>query len=152
MSHVISRLGIELLVLADDVRITFTWETHWFIVCDSFTTTYTHFTHKSKNCTHKMHNASHLKHCIQNKTNTSQKQTFANAFAIILIMLDLCVLHGELCVVVWKKCFMKVKTEIERWISVWFCRFAVCFCYLSVRFQKLCDKEKFVCKQLKKNL
>ncbi len=28
-------------------------------------------------------------------------------------------------------------------ISVWFCRFGVCFCCLSDSFQKLCDKERF---------
>ncbi len=52
-----------------------------------------------------------MKHCIQNITNTSQKQTFANTFAIILIPVRCCVLHRELCVVFCKKCFMKLKTE-----------------------------------------
>ncbi len=53
-----------------------------------------------------------MKHCIKNITNTSQEQTFANTFAIILIPVRIvCVLHGELCVVFGKKCFMKLNTE-----------------------------------------
>ncbi len=49
-----------------------------------------------------------MKRCIQNIINTSQKQTFANTFAIILIIfMQICVLHRELCVVFCKKCFMK---------------------------------------------
>ncbi len=52
-----------------------------------------------------------LKHCVQNITNTPKKQTFANTFAIILILLDFGVLHRELCVVFCKKYFMKLKTE-----------------------------------------
>ncbi len=41
------------------------------------------FTHKSKNYTHtnaKCLTSSKMKHCIENITNTSQKQTFANTF------------------------------------------------------------------------
>ncbi len=42
--------------------------------------------HTNPRIAHKMQNASHLlKHCIQNITNTSQKQTFANIFVVILI-------------------------------------------------------------------
>ncbi len=43
------------------------------------------FTHKSKNCTQNAKHLTSLKHYIQNITNTSQKQTSANTFAIILI-------------------------------------------------------------------
>ncbi len=44
------------------------------------------FTHKSKNCTQKMPQVScKMKHYVQNITNTSQKQTFTNTFALILI-------------------------------------------------------------------
>ncbi len=47
---------------------------------------YQNFTHKSKNCTHNakcLTISCKMKHCIQNITNTSQKQTFVNTFAII---------------------------------------------------------------------
>ncbi len=47
-----------------------------------------------------------MKRCIQNITNTSQKQTFANTFAIILIPVSFCVLHREWCVY-----------EIENWVK-----------------------------------
>ncbi len=47
-----------------------------------------------------------------------------------------CVLHRELCVVFCKKSSQRLR------ISVWFCRFGVCFCCLSASFQKLCDKKR----------
>ncbi len=76
-----------------------------------------------------------MKHCIQNITNTSQKQTFA----IILIPVRfLC--YIENCVVFCKKCLWNWKLSQRLIISVWFCRFGVCFWCLSVSFQKLCDK------------
>ncbi len=41
--------------------------------------------HTNPKNTHKMHYLLQMKLCIQNITNTSQKQTFANTFAVILI-------------------------------------------------------------------
>ncbi len=52
-----------------------------------------------------------MKHCIQNIT--SQKQSFANTAAIILISVRFVTVHRELCVVFCKKCFMKLKTEAK---------------------------------------
>ncbi len=71
-----------------------------------------------------------MKHCIQNITSTSQKQTFANTSAIILI-------PDRFVCVTWRS----VLWSCHRLrISVWFCRFGVCFCGLSVN---LCDKDRF---------
>ncbi len=116
-----------------------------------FSTAYTHFqnfasffqnfTHKSKNCTHKMQNAScKMKYCIQNITNTSQTQTFANIFAIILIP-EMFVCYIENCVLCFaKKCFMKLKT-------------LVCGSGVGVSgFRNCVTSKDFVCKQLKKTV
>ncbi len=57
-----------------------------FTVFSAACTHFQNFTHKSKNHTHKMpHISCKMKHCIQNITNTSQKQTFANTFDTIVI-------------------------------------------------------------------
>ncbi len=54
------------------------------------------------------HISGKMKHCIQNITNTSQKQTFANTFSIKLINVRfVCV---ELCCVL-HNCFVKLQTE-----------------------------------------
>ncbi len=50
-----------------------------------------------------------MKHCIQNITNTSQKQTFANTFAVILIPVRFLCVHRELCVVLCKKLFYEIE-------------------------------------------
>ncbi len=77
---------------------------------------------------HEMQNTSH----IQNITNTSQKQTFANAVILIFV----CYIENHVL------CFAKWNWKLSQSliISVWFCRFGVC---LSDSFQKLCDKEIF---------
>ncbi len=77
-----------------------------------------------------------MKHCIQNITSTSQKQTFA-----IILIPDRCV-----CVT-WRSVLWNWKLSQRLRISVWFCRFGVCFCCLSV---SLCDKDRF-CVLNKKN-
>ncbi len=129
-----------------------------------FSTAYTHFqnfasyfqnfTHRSKNCTHKMpHNFCKMKHCIQNITNTSQKQAFANTFAIILIPVRFLCVYIENCVL----CF--AKSVLWNWklsqrprISVLFCRYGLCGSGVWVSgFRNCVTSKDFVCKQLKKH-
>jgi len=74
-------------------------------------TVYTHFktlplffntSHTNPRIAQKMHHIScKTKHCIHYITNTSQKQSSSNTFAIILIPVNVCVLHREWCVVWW---------------------------------------------------
>ncbi len=77
---------------------------------------------------HEMQNTSH----IQNITNISQKQTFANAVILIFV----CCIESH--VLFFAKWNWKLSQRLI--ISVWFCRFGVC---LSDSFQKLCDEERF---------
>ncbi len=103
-----------------------------------------------------------MKHCIQNITNTSQKQTFANTFAIILIPVRfLC--YIELCFVFCKKCFMKLKTEskADNYVWFWLYGYVVCVWFADLvcgsavwvsAFRNCVTSKDFVCKQLKKTV
>ncbi len=90
-----------------------------------------------------------MKHCIQNITNTSQKQTFANTFAIILISVRcVCVLNREKCV---------AKSVLWNWIWVkgwWLVYGFADLVYGSGvwAFRNCVTSKDFLCKQLKKTV
>ncbi len=87
-----------------------------------------------------------IKHCIQNITNTSQKQTFANTFAIILISVRfVCVLNRE-------KCVAKSVLWNWNWVKGWWLvyGFADLVCGSGVwAFRNSVTSKDFLCKQCK---
>ncbi len=98
----------------------------WYGIYSFYSTAYTHFqnfTHTSKNYTHKMQNAWHL---LQNEALHSKHHKNISKASI-------CKHLGFLCVTL-RIVLQKVFYEIENF------RFGVWFWWLSVRFQKWCDK------------
>ncbi len=90
------------------------------------------------------------KHCIQNSTSTSQKQTFANTFAIILIPVSFFLCYICCCVL------QKVFYEFENWVKGWelvygFADLVSGSVVWVLGFRNCVASKDFVYKQLKKN-
>ncbi len=118
--------------------------THISKLCIFFSKLYTQIQELHTKCK-TPHISCKMKHCVQNITNTSQKQTFANTFAIILIPVRFvcCVLQ-------------KVFYEIENWVkgSELVSGFADLVCVSAVwvtAFRNCVTSKDVVCKQLKKS-